>query len=84
MLMRRLKSGKLAPVSISPLLTDAQKVGLVVLIPNQSDGPNSVAMLIAQTLLQHQFQLALFQGLLFWEIAFLETRNHAITLLPIR
>lgn len=68
MLMRRLKSGKLAPASISPLLTDSQKVGLTVLIPDQSDSPNSVAMLIIQNLLQHQFQLGVLQGSLFVQI----------------
>lgn len=62
MLLRRLKSGKLTPTSISPLLTDSQKVGQVVLVPDNLEDPNSVALLIAQTLLQYQFQLGLFQG----------------------
>ncbi|KAI6175731.1 Protein-tyrosine-phosphatase [Aphelenchoides bicaudatus] len=61
MLLRRLKSGKLAPISICPLLAEPQKIAKIVLIPDQHEDSNSVGSLIAQNLLQHHFQLAVFQ-----------------------
>lgn len=74
MLMRRLKSGKLGPTSISPLLSEPQKVQKVVLIPDNLEDPNSIAVLIIQTLIQNQFQLALFQGNHFY-FAFFEKKT---------
>jgi hypothetical protein len=60
MLLRRLKAGKLSPISISPQLAEPEKIGQIVLIPDQQ--VDSVGALIARNLVQHHFQLAVLQG----------------------
>jgi hypothetical protein len=66
MLLRRLKAGKLSPISVSPLLAEPAKVDQIVLIPDHQ--VDSVGALIAQNLIQHNFQLAVFQGLFSCEL----------------